>query len=143
MFLLDHAINNGLLTDPSPQAVVSIKTAAFQLAIDQRLGPHQPIFTVINKRLQFAHATAFFNQVAPRIVGIFLIPPAFEAVVFDEVELAGVEVEPVRRGVLAKLFAVDKLAGVAAVQLAIGFVFVLDLAAQFVEGADQFTGALD
>ena len=92
MFLLDHAINNGLLTDPPSQAVVSIKTTAFQLAVDQRLGLDQVVFAVINKRLQFAHAAAFFNQVAPRIVGIFLIPPAFEAVVFDVVELAGVEI---------------------------------------------------
>ncbi|MNK97495.1 hypothetical protein D3C87_1178310 [compost metagenome] len=140
MFLLGHAINNGLLTDPPSQAVVSIKTTAFQLAVDQRLGLDQVVFAVINKRLQFAHATAFFDQVAPRVVGILLIPPAFEAVVFDVIELAGVEVQPVRRGVVAEFFAVDKLAGVAAVQLAVGFVFVLDLAAQFVEGAGQFAG---
>ncbi|KQZ78742.1 hypothetical protein ASD60_17615 [Pseudomonas sp. Root562] len=53
------------------------------------------------------------------------------------VELAGVEVQPVRRGVVAELFAVDQLARVTAVQLAVGFVFVLDLAAQFVEGTGQ------
>ncbi|KII28717.1 hypothetical protein NL64_23285 [Pseudomonas fluorescens] len=90
--------------------------------------------------MQLAHAAAFFNQVAPRIVGIFLIPPAFEAVVFDVVKLAGVEIQPVRRGVVAEFFAVDQLAGVATVQLAVGFVFVLDLAAQFVEGAGQLAG---
>ena len=140
VFQLGYAINNGLLTDPPPQAVVPIRSGTFQLAIDQRLGLDQAIFTVINKRLQFAHATAFFNQVAPRIVGIFLIPPAFEAVVFDVVKLAGVEVQPVCRGVVAEFFAVEQLAGVTAVQLAVGFVFVLDLAAQFVEGADQFAG---
>ncbi|VVO36425.1 hypothetical protein PS712_05442 [Pseudomonas fluorescens] len=140
VFLLGYAINNGLLTDPPPQAVVPIRTGTFQLAIDQRLGLDQAIFTVINKRLQFAHATAFFNQVAPRIVGIFLIPPAFEAVVFDVIELAGVEIQPVRRGVVAEFFAVDQLPSVTAVQLAVGFVFVLDLAAQFIEGADQFAG---
>jgi len=56
------------------------------------------------------------------------------------VKLAGVEVQPVRRGVVAEFFAVDQLAGVAAVQLAVGFVLVLDLAAQFVEGAGQLAG---
>ena len=81
-----------------------------------------------------------FNQVAPRIVGIFLIPPALEAVVLDVVKLAGVEVQPVHRRVVAEFFTVDQLAGVAAVQLAVGFVLVLDLAAQFVEGAGQFAG---
>src|SRR5690606_18563369 len=59
VFLLGHAINNGLLTDPPSQAVVSIKTTAFQLAVDQRLGLDQAVFTVINKRLQFAHAATF------------------------------------------------------------------------------------
>jgi hypothetical protein len=82
----------------------------------------------------------FFNQVAPGIVGIFLIPPAFEAVVLDVVKLAGVEVHPVRGGVVAEFFAVDQVAGVAAVQLAVGFVFVLDLTAQLVEGAGQLAG---
>ena len=56
------------------------------------------------------------------------------------VKLAGVEVQPVRRGVVAEFFAVDQLPGVAAVQLAVGFVLVLDLAAQFVEGAGEFAG---
>jgi len=56
------------------------------------------------------------------------------------IKLAGVEVQPVRRGVVAEFFAVEQLAGVAAVQLAVGFVLVLDLAAQFVEGTGQLAG---
>ena len=36
------------------------------------------------------------------------------------IELAGVEVQPVRCGVVAKFFAVEQLAGVATVQLAVG-----------------------
>ncbi len=63
-----------------------------------------------------------------------------EAVVSDVVELDGVEVQPVRCRVVAEFFAVQQPDGVAAVQLAVGFVFVLDLTAQFVEGADQFAG---
>ncbi len=49
------------------------------------------------------------------------------------VEAAGVEVQAVGGGVVAKFFAVDQFAGVAAVQLAVGFVFVFDLTTQFVE----------
>ncbi len=56
------------------------------------------------------------------------------------VELTGAEVQAVGRSVVAELFAVDQLAGVAAVQLAVGFVFVFNFAAQFVEGAGQFAG---
>jgi fumarate reductase subunit C len=31
------------------------------------------VFAVIAERLQLAHAATFFNQVTPRIVGIFLL----------------------------------------------------------------------
>ncbi len=61
-------------------------------------------------------------------------------VVLHIVKPSGVEVQAVGGGVIAKFFAVDQFAGVAAVQLAVGFVLVFDLAAQFVEGADQFAG---
>ncbi len=56
------------------------------------------------------------------------------------VEAAGVEVQAVGRCVVAELFAVDHSAGVARQQLAVGFVFVLGFAAQFVEGTAQFAG---
>ncbi|KPW38515.1 hypothetical protein ALO51_200007 [Pseudomonas amygdali] len=52
------------------------------------------------------------------------------------VEAAGIEVQAVGRCVVA----VDHAAGIARQQLAVGFVFVLGFAAQFVEGAAQFTG---
>ncbi len=53
------------------------------------------------------------------------------------IEAAGVEVESVG-GVVAEFFAVNDSTGVARQQLAVGFVFVLGFAAQFVEGAAQF-----
>jgi hypothetical protein len=55
-------------------------------------------------------------------------------------ELAGVEVQSIGCSVVPELFAIDESARVAAVQLTVRFVFVLDLAPQFVEGADQFAG---
>ena len=94
--------------------------------------------TVIGERLQRAQPYPLFNQIAPRVVGIFLITPALDAVVFDLIELAGVEVQSIGGRVVAELFAIDELARVTAVQLAVGFVFVLDLATQFVDRADQF-----
>jgi hypothetical protein len=58
------------------------------------------------------------------------------------IKLTGVEVQPVRRRVVPELFTVHQLAGVTAVQLAVGFVVVLDLATQFVGGAGQFAGGI-
>ncbi|PBP73671.1 hypothetical protein CCL21_02950, partial [Pseudomonas syringae] len=85
-------------------------------------------------------ADNFFDQVAPGVVFVFVVRPLSEAVVFDVVEAAGVEVQAVGGGVVAEFFAVDHAAGVACQQLAVGFVFVLGFATQFVEGAAQFTG---
>ncbi|KKY49579.1 hypothetical protein AAY86_27180 [Pseudomonas amygdali pv. tabaci str. ATCC 11528] len=85
-------------------------------------------------------ADNFFDQVAPGVVFVFVVRPLFEAVVFDVVETTGVEVQTVGRGVVAEFFAVDYSAGVARQQLAVGFVFVLGFATQFVEGAAQFAG---
>ncbi|MCY1444221.1 hypothetical protein D9M71_606800 [compost metagenome] len=82
---------------------------------------------------------ALLDQVAPGIVPILLIPPLPDAVVLDLVELAGVEVQPVGCGVVAKFLTPDQRTGIAAVQLAVGFVLVFDLAAQLVQGAYQFT----
>ncbi|KPW34442.1 hypothetical protein ALO51_200098 [Pseudomonas amygdali] len=69
-----------------------------------------------------------------------MVRPLFEAVVFDVIEAAGIEVEAVGRSVVAEFFAVDHSAGVARQQLAVGFVFVLGFAAKLVEGAAQFAG---
>jgi len=60
-----------------------------------------------------------------------------DSVVFDLIELTGVEVQPIRGSVVPELFAVDELARVSAVQLAVGFVFLLEIAGQFVETASQ------
>ncbi|RMU28724.1 hypothetical protein ALP31_200058 [Pseudomonas amygdali pv. morsprunorum] len=56
------------------------------------------------------------------------------------VETTGVEVQAIGGGVVAEFFAVNDSTGVACQQLTVGFVFVLGFAAQFVEGAAQFTG---
>lgn len=89
--------------------------------------------------LQLAQPRMLLNRVAPGVVGIFLIMPLLDPVVLHMMELAGVEVQAIGRGGVAEFFAVDQSAGAAAVQLAIGFVFVLDLATQFVQRADQFS----
>ncbi|MNF86203.1 hypothetical protein D3C84_686320 [compost metagenome] len=53
---------------------------AFQLAVDQCLGTNQAVFTVVAEALQLAMPRALFDQVAPGIVTILLIPPLPDAV---------------------------------------------------------------
>ncbi len=79
-------------------------------------------------------------QLVPRVVLVFVVAPLFEAVVFDAVEAAGVEVQAVAGSVVAEFFAVEAFFGVVFKQAAVGFVLVGDLAAQFVEGAAQLAG---
>ncbi|MNN59766.1 hypothetical protein D3C81_1749070 [compost metagenome] len=81
---------------------------------------------------------ALLDQVAPRIVAVLLIAPTLDAVVLHLLKLPSVEVEPVGRRVIAELFAAYEGTSIAAVQLAVGFVLVLDLAAQLVQRAYQF-----
>ncbi len=137
--MLDLAVCFRLLANPSSQAVVLVRASAVKLTVEHRFRTYEAVFTVVGKRLPFRQTAAFFYQVAPGVVGVFLITPLFEAVVLYVVEAAGVEVQAVGGGVVAKLFAVDQFAGVAAVQLAVGFVFVFvfvfvfDLTTQFVE----------
>ncbi|CAM3556182.1 hypothetical protein PSFL111601_28250 [Pseudomonas floridensis] len=102
-----------------------------KLAVNQRFGFDQPVFAVVGKRLPFRQTAALFNQVAPGVVAVFLITPLVKPVVLQVVEAAGVEVQPVGGYVVAEFLAIDQSAGVAAVQLALSFVFVLYLAAQF------------
>ncbi len=130
----------GLLGNASSQAVVQVRAGAMKLTVEHRFRTYKAVFTVVGERLLFRQTTALLDQVAPGVVGVFLIAPLFEPVVFHVIEAAGVEVQAVGGGVVAKLFAVDQFAGVTAVQLVVGFVLVIDLAAQFVEGADQFAG---
>ncbi|MNZ84983.1 hypothetical protein D3C78_1037570 [compost metagenome] len=137
--LFDFAVDLRLLGHPPPQAVVAILTPAFQLAVMQCLRPHQPVLAVIAKALQLAVPRALLDQVAPRIVAVLLIPPLFDPVVLDLVELPRVEVQTVGCWVVAKLFATDQRAGIAAAQLPVRFVLVLDLATQLVERTHQFT----
>ncbi len=122
-----------LLGNASSKAVVLVRAGAVKLTVEHRFRAHQTVFTVVGKRLPFRQTAAFFYQVAPGVVAVFLITPLFEAVVLHVIEAAGIEVQAVGGGVVAKLFAVDQFAGVAAVQLAVGFVFVFDLTTQFVE----------
>ncbi|MCF5200291.1 hypothetical protein GIW38_22615 [Pseudomonas syringae] len=77
-------------------------------------------------------ADDFLDQVAPRVVFVFVVAPLFEAVVFDAVEAAGVEVQAVAGSVVAEFFAVEAFFWVVFKQAAVGFVFVGDFAKQFV-----------
>jgi hypothetical protein len=45
--------------------------------------------------LQLIQPYSLFNQVASRVIGIFLIAPLLDAVVFDLIELLSVETLPV------------------------------------------------
>ncbi|KUR42064.1 hypothetical protein PSTA9_03784 [Pseudomonas syringae pv. tomato] len=85
-------------------------------------------------------ADDFLDQVAPGVVFVFVVAPLLEAVVFDVVEAAGVEVQAVAGGVVAERFALEAFFGVLFQQATVGFVFVADFAAKLVEGAAQFTG---
>jgi len=62
--LLRDAVDLGLLDYPAPQTVIAIRAGAFQLAIHQRLRPHQPVLTVIAKALQLAVPRPLLDQVA-------------------------------------------------------------------------------
>ncbi len=84
------------------------------------------------------HSTWNSSEVAPSVIGIFLITPLLDAVVFDLIELAGVEVQPVGCSVVSELFAINQAACVTAMKLTISFVFVLNLTAQFVQRWNQF-----
>lgn len=103
------------------------------VAVDHRFRTHQPVFAIVGKRLQLAQPYPLFYQVAPGVVGIFLITPLLDAFVFHLIKLAGVEVQAVGRSVVPELFAIHQPPGVAAMQLAVGFIFVFDLATQFVQ----------
>ena len=129
--MFGFAVCFGLFGNPSSQAVVLVRASAMKLAVHQRFGFDETVLTVVGKRLPFRQTTAFFNQIAPRIIGVFLITLLFKPVVLHMVEAAGVEVQPVGGYVVAEFLAIDQSAGVAAVQLALSFVFVLYLAAQF------------
>ncbi|MCF5735683.1 hypothetical protein GIV17_15915 [Pseudomonas syringae] len=79
-------------------------------------------------------ADDFLDQVAPRVVFVFVVAPFFEAVVFDAVEAAGVEVQAVAGGVVAEFFAVEAFFGVVFKQAAVGLVFVGDSRASIFVG---------
>ncbi len=139
-FVVGMAFDLGLFGDASAKAVVLVAAGAFHLRVGHGLGFDQAVFAVVGEGLPAHDADDFFDQVAPGVVFVFVVRPLSEAVVFDVVEAAGVEVEAVGGGVVAELFAVDHSAGVARQQLAVGFVFVLGFAAKLVEGAAQFAG---
>ncbi len=84
-----------------------IAAGAFHLRISHGLGFNQAVFAVVGEGLPAHDADSFFDQVAPRVVFVFVVAPLFEAVVFDVVEAAGVEVQPVGGCVVAELFAID------------------------------------
>ncbi|MNJ56662.1 hypothetical protein D3C77_522210 [compost metagenome] len=112
--LLSFAVDIRLLGHPPPEAVVAILTRTLQLALDQRLRPDQAVFAVIGKALQLAVPRALLDQIAPGIIAVFLITPLPDAVVLDLVELAGIEVQSVRRGVVAEFLTTHQRTGIAA-----------------------------
>ncbi len=89
------AVYLGRLADAPSKAVVTIGAGTVKLAVEEGFGSDKAIFAVVLESLQFAQADPPFNQVAPRIVGIFLIAPALDAVVFDLIELAGVGIQAI------------------------------------------------
>jgi len=115
MLVFGLAVYLGSLADAPSKAVVAVDADALKLAVNKRFSFDQTVFAVVAECLQLAQPYPLFNQIAPRIVGIFLIAPALDAVVFDLVELAGIEVQPVRGSVVPEFFAIDELVGVAAV----------------------------
>jgi hypothetical protein len=68
--------------DALSKAVVAVGADALQLAINQRFSFDQTVFAVIAEGLQRAQPHPFFNQVAPRAIGVILIAPALDAVIF-------------------------------------------------------------
>ena len=126
------ALNVGLFANAPAQAVVLIAAGAFHLTVGHGLGFDQAVFAVVGEGLPTHDADDFLDQVAPRVVLVFVVAPLFEAVVFDAVEAAGVEVEAVAGSVVAEFFTVEAFFGVVFKQAAVGFVLVGDFATQFV-----------
>ncbi|MNT58761.1 hypothetical protein D3C72_1962200 [compost metagenome] len=112
--LLSFAVDIRLLRHPAAEAVVAILTHTFELAVDQCLRFDQAVFSVITEVLQLAQTAAFLDQIAPGIVAVFLITPLPDAVVLDLVELAGIEVQPVGRGVVTEFLTTHQRTGIAA-----------------------------
>ncbi|MDC3744212.1 hypothetical protein KDL21_24630 [Pseudomonas syringae pv. syringae] len=54
-------------------------------------------------------ADDFLDQVAPRVVFVFVVAPLLESVVFDAVEAAGFEVQAIAGSVVAKGFELVRL----------------------------------
>ena len=103
MLVLGFPRNLRGFSNSATQAVIPIRADAMHLAVDHRLRFDEPVFTFIRKRLQLAQPYLLLNQIAPRVVGIFLIAPLFDSVVFHLIKLAGVEVQAVGRSVVAEL----------------------------------------
>ena len=64
-----------------------------KLTVEHRFRTYEAVFTVVGKRLPFRQTTALLDQVAPGVVGVFLITPLFEPVVLHVIEAASVEVQ--------------------------------------------------
>jgi hypothetical protein len=88
-----------------------------RLVVDHRLRTHKPVFTVVGRHLQLAQPAALVNQVSPGVLGIFLISPLLDSVVFDLIKLTGVEVQAVDRNVVSELLANNQALYISAMQL--------------------------
>ena len=84
-----------LLGNASSKAVVLVRAGAMKLTVEHRFRTYEAVFTVVGKRLPFRQTAALLDQVAPGVVGVFLITPLLEAVVLYVVEVAGVEVQAI------------------------------------------------
>lgn len=102
------AFDFGGFPDSPSEAVIAVGSHALKLAVAGRFRFNKPISAAVTERLRPANNHPLFDQIAPRIVGIFLIEPALDAVVVDLFELAGVEVQSARCWVVPELFAVDE-----------------------------------
>jgi hypothetical protein len=107
MLVLGFSRNLRGLSNPTAQTVIPVNADTMHLAVNHRLRFDEAVLAVVTKGLQLAQPYPLFNQIAPRVVGIFLIAPLLNAVVFNLIKLAGVEVQAVGCSVVAKLFAID------------------------------------
>ena len=73
--LVGVVIEHRSFGDTSPETVMPIRAGTVQLAVDQRLRFHQPVFGVIAEALQLTQARTSLNQAIPGVTGIFLITP--------------------------------------------------------------------
>ncbi|QOI07789.1 hypothetical protein D5S10_21990 [Pseudomonas savastanoi] len=71
------AFDLGLFGDSSAQAVVLVAAGAFHLRVGHGFGFDQAVFAVVGEGLPAHDADDFFDQVAPRVIFVFVVCPLF------------------------------------------------------------------